>query len=215
MLAAVPEGWKWLIGILGALLILRLFAAMSHKHHPALRAKITPAETIAKPETVVNLGLAIQPGPAVKVEPEPPAGPQWVYKEDEDKLGRKRSSASLKSSNEFEFKFPYAGAQSATLAISRSVQSGIKVVLSIERGQFMHHLTGCDLHVRFDQGVIELYHANEPHDRSTTTLFLANESKFIGSLLQAKTVLIEAVVYQEGPHIFEFNVAGFKGLKLE
>lgn len=146
-----------------------------------------------------------------KEKPPIEVGSQWSYSESEDKMGRgKVKTASTHSINMIEFDFPYQGAQRATLQLRIHPEWGNNVILSIERGQFLCDYDECSVNVRFDQGTADKYDVGEPADHSTTTLFIKNYDKFISNLRKSNKVYIEARFYQEGNHVFEFDVSGLK-----
>lgn len=137
-------------------------------------------------------------------------GSQWRYSDDEDSMGRKRSFASVTSTNTLSFDFPYQGSQHGTLTVRKSAHWGTNVVLHVEKGQFLCGIDECILDVRFDSGPIRQVSAGGPADHSTTVLFLHNESTLISQMRKAKIVRIEATFYQEGSKTLEFNVEGLK-----
>jgi hypothetical protein len=146
---------------------------------------------------------------SVVAKPTAAPGSQWEYWTHQDSMGRKRSNASVDSTNTLSFGFPYQGWQHGTLALRKS--PGLDALIRIERGQFICGYPGCSVNVRFDDGPIQRFLASEPDDHSTTTLFLlGNERRFAAQLLKAKAVHIEATFYQEGSQILDFNVEGLK-----
>lgn len=145
-------------------------------------------------------------------EPPVPAS-SWSYDEYQDKMGRGIiKTASVRSINEFQFDFPYQGAQRATLALGlRSHPEYAQVVvLSIERGQFLCGIADCYVTVRFDQGKAQEFIAAEPSDNSTTSLSITNYDSILAGLRKSKKVYIEAQFFQEGTQVFEFDVSGLK-----
>jgi len=126
-------------------------------------------------------------------------------------MGRgKIKTATVVSSNEVYFDFPYQGAQRATLTLRKHPKHGKDVILSIEKGQFNVGVDGCNVAVRFDSGKPRNYSAVGPADYGTTTLFLHGYDRFVAAAKKAKTVSIEAVFYQEGDRVFTFEIAGLK-----
>ena len=102
------------------------------------------------------------------------------------------------------------GAQRAWLQLRSHPRYGKHVILSIERGQFLCGIDPCNVTVRFDQGTPQTYTALEPADHSTTVLFIRNYDRFLANLRKSRQVYLEAQFYQEGPRVFEFDVAGLK-----
>lgn len=118
--------------------------------------------------------------------------------------------ASISSVNLVDFDFPYAGAQRARLLLRIHPKYGKDVILSIERGQFLCGIDGCNITVRFDDGKPANYSVTEPADHKTTMLFIDEYSRFVSRLKRAKKLQIEARFYQQGNHVFEFDVSGLK-----
>ena len=143
--------------------------------------------------------------------PNPVPGDQWSYDADADPMGKgSMHTAIVRSSNTFEFGFPYAGPQHATLTLRTHPRYGKDVILSLERGQFLcSSYEGCSVLVRFDDAAPQEFSAGGPADNSTEVLFIRNYSRFISQMQKAKRVRISASVYQEGNPVFEFDVSGF------
>lgn len=138
-------------------------------------------------------------------------GLRWSYDESADKMGRGIiKTASIRSLNEFQFDFPYQGAQRAWLQLRVHPKYGKDVILRIEKGQFLCGINSCNVAVRFDQGTAQAYSASEAADHSTTILFLQNYDLFFGNARKSKKVYIEAQFYQEGARVFEFDIIGLK-----
>lgn len=144
-------------------------------------------------------------------------GKQWRYHSSDDAMSGKSSrSASVESSNQFEFGFPYQGRQRATLTIRRHPRWGNDVIFRIERGQVLcssYH--NCRVNVRFDDGPPRRLSGNEPSDNSTETVFIPGYKDFVARLSRAKTVRVEVDIYQEGPLVAEFDVEGFDAARLQ
>lgn len=142
-------------------------------------------------------------------------GKQWNYRSDEDAMSGKTSkSAQVVSTNSFEFEFPYQGSQHATLALRKHPRWGNDVVFSIENGQLLCSSYDCPIRVRFDDEAPRTYEGNEPADNSTETIFIPAFNTISSKLAKAKTVRVEANVYQQGVIQAEFNVEGFDPGKL-
>ena len=132
----------------------------------------------------------------------------WSYSEEPDKLGRGTvRTASIESTNTVEFGFPYSGVQRATLQLRKHPEYGKDVILYIEKGQFLCRFDGCSVNIRFGDGTASKYSAAEAGDNSTTVLFIQNYDRFVGNLMKANKVAIEATFYQEGARVFEFDVS--------
>jgi hypothetical protein len=138
-------------------------------------------------------------------------GLRWEYEEHAEKMGRGTVKfATVRSLNEVEFDFPYRAPQRATLELRTHPKYGKDVILSIEKGQFLCGIQSCKVSVRFDNGKVQNYSANEPADHRSTILFLRGYDRFLASARQAKKVYIEAMFYQEGTRVFEFDISGLK-----
>jgi hypothetical protein len=143
------------------------------------------------------------------------AGP-WTYRTSTDPMGRgKVITARVLSSSTITFGSPYGGAQRATLTLRSHPEWGKDVILSIQRGQFLCRRDECGVLVRFDNGKPESYDAVESADHSTETIFLRDYDYFVRRLLKAKRLRIEAIFYQEGRRILEFDVSGLNATGLE
>lgn len=141
----------------------------------------------------------------------PEMGSQWTYDKSEDQMAKGAVyGAAVQSTNTAEFDFPYAGPQHATLTLRTHPRHGKDVIFNIERGQILcRSYEDCTILVRFDDQKAQSYSAIGAADNSTETIFIRNYSRFLSSMLKAKTVRIAAEVYQQGAPVFEFDVRGF------
>jgi len=122
-------------------------------------------------------------------------GLRWNYLESQDKMGRGTiRNATVSSTNEIQFGFPYQGSQRATLQLRIHPKYRKDIILSIERGQFLCGLDRCVVTVRFDNGKAQTYSASEPADHSTTYLFLRNYDRFVAALRKSKESLHRSAV---------------------
>lgn len=143
--------------------------------------------------------------------PKPPPTPaeKWRYTSDVDQMSGARSVFALISSeNTFQFGFPYAGPQRATLTLRKHPRHGQDVIVSIERGQFLCS-TSCDYLIRFDDGRASAFTMREPESNDSTLLFVQNTGRFMDAMRGARTVRIEGKFFQQPPVVFEFDVSGF------
>jgi len=156
-----------------------------------------------------------QPSASPTSVPQP--GSQWVYRQDEDPMGKGTAHfASVLSHNTVSFGFPYSGAQHGTLTLRTHPRYGKDVILGIERGQFLcPSYDGCTVLVRFDDSKAIRYSAAGAADNSTETVFIRGYSSFVAHLEKSKRVRISANVYQEGAPVFEFDVSGFDPSKYQ
>lgn len=144
-------------------------------------------------------------------------GKQWTYLSREDSMsGKTFYTASVKSTNSFEFSFPYTGRQNATLQIRRHPRWGNDIIFSIEQGQILCSTYGdCRVRVRFDNEQPRTLKGNEPSDNSSETVFIPGYNNFVQKLAKSKTIRIEVDIFQQGPLVAEFNVEGFSPDKLK
>lgn len=135
----------------------------------------------------------------------------WQYSEGVDSMtGKITATASLRSTNSFEFGFPYSGAQHAALTLRKHPRYGNDIILSIEQGQFMPGIDGVAVLVRFDEDRPVRFWAVGPADHGTTTLFIGSYARFVSALRKAERVQISTKVYQEGEPVFNFYCAGLR-----
>jgi hypothetical protein len=133
----------------------------------------------------------------------------WKYNSSPEQMGRGEiKSAICTSTNTLSFKFPYAGAQNARLALRSHPQYGKDVIFRIEKGQFLTGVEGTNVLVQFDDNEPETFGATGPADYSTTSLFIKDSSRFISKLINSKIIKIQATFYNEGDQILEFTTAG-------
>ncbi|RCX32095.1 hypothetical protein [Thioalbus denitrificans] len=138
-------------------------------------------------------------------------GLKWSYFDREDKMGRGTiKSAVVKSLNEINLKFPYQGAQRATLLLRKHPEYGKDVILSVENGQLLCEYDGCELTVRFGEGKPVKYSAAEPADFDPTTLFIRNHDRFVANTKKVDKVAVEVQFFQQGNRVFEFDVSGLQ-----
>jgi hypothetical protein len=134
----------------------------------------------------------------------------WTYEASVDPMtGAPVKVAAILSENEVEFQFPYGGRQRALLVLRRD-DRGESVMLTIQRGQFVCQVDGCQVQARFDGDSPGGWSVATPSDYSMDSLFIKNDQAFTAILRKAKTVRIMATVYQEGSPVFSFHVAGLK-----
>lgn len=138
-------------------------------------------------------------------------GTVWQYSNSDDEMGRgKIKTAVVRSLKEFEFDFPYADPQRASLTLRVHPKYGKDVILSIERGQFTTDLDGTTVNVKFDGEKPRSYKAAGAEDFNSTVLFIQNYDQFLAKAKKAKRVFIEASFFQEGARVFEFDISNLK-----
>lgn len=144
-------------------------------------------------------------------------GKQWLYASHDDEMSGKASkSASVLSTNQFEFDFPYQGKQRARLTIRRHPRWGNDVIFAIEKGQILcHSYSRCSINIRFDDNPPRRLNGNEPADNSSETVFIPGYNDFVTRLSRAKKLRVEVEIYQQGNLVAEFDVEGFDASKLK
>lgn len=134
---------------------------------------------------------------------------RWKYDERQDQMdGGMIKTATVHSLNTVEFDFPYGEPQRAQLQIRQHPRYGKDVILSIDRGQFLCRMGGCGVEVRFDNEKSQRFSATEPADNSTTTIFIVNYERFLKGVRKSKKTSVEALFFQQGSRIFEFDTSG-------
>jgi hypothetical protein len=177
---------------------------------PALKTTGGKRDPKGSKHASVNVSAAPQadPSPASE-EPSEPAS-NWGYSDDKDEMrGTTTRYASLTSTNDVSFGFPYAGGK-ATLVLRQQREDGLRVILHVE-GQFLCSSFRDDsVAVKFDDDPIEHFRCLEPSDGSTGVIFIRSEARFVAKLKKARAVVIEAEFFQEGRRQMQFDVAGLK-----
>jgi hypothetical protein len=140
----------------------------------------------------------------------------WDYSQFEDEMGRgKVYTATIESRNTINLDFPYNGAQHGSLTLREHPKHAKDVILKIERGQLLDSEYNDPVVVRFDTDKPLTFSSVGASDHSTETLFLRGNafSVFSSRLKTAKTVRIQAPIYQGGNQVFTFEVEGFNWTK--
>lgn len=182
---------------------------------PPTRASVatTPQAPAVAPPVVAAPAPAAAPValPAPVPPPAAAARTSWRYSKEADPMSSETSYfATVVSTNEVEFGFPYGGSQNAYLTLRTHPRHGKDVIFRIERGQILcPSYEGCTVLVRFDEEPATKYSATGAADNSTETLFLQNYGRFAEKVLNSKRVRISAEIYQQGSPVFEFDVSGF------
>lgn len=142
----------------------------------------------------------------------PPNAPQtpWVYDDSTDEMrGTPIHIACTATTNEVSLDFPY-GNQHAYLCVRQHPRFGEDVYVRLENeGQFLcNSYSGCNVRVRFDDGAVSTFSANEASDNSTNVIFITGHSRFIQSLKRSSRVFVEAEFYQAGVQQMSFETSG-------
>lgn len=132
----------------------------------------------------------------------------WSYDEYADEMGRgTTNTASVFSNNEIDFGFPY-GRQRMMLMLRKHPTFGKNVILQIRSGQFLCRRDSCSVTVKFDDGKLQKFSADEAADYSSNTIFISNYSRFLGALKKSRKLLIEADFYRYSGQVFVFDING-------
>ena len=135
----------------------------------------------------------------------------WQYTETTDQMrGIVTSYATVQSTNQVDFDFPYRGGSTATLMLRRR-DGELKVLLTIDRGQFTcFDYSGDKVAMRFDDGLVYTYGCTRSADVRTDIIFLSPEHQILSQLRKAKRVVVEAQFFQAGRQQLTFNIADLK-----
>ena len=166
----------------------------------------------------IALGLCAGPGRApltliasegTPPPPPPPPPSPWAYRSNVDEMSDQRTSqACTMSTNVVRLGFPYE-TQRVSLCLRQHPRWGQDAIVRLERGgQFLcTSYQACTVRIRFDAGDAAAYSALGPSDNSSDTIFIQNDSRFIGNLRRSSRVIIEANFYQAGAQQMSFETA--------
>lgn len=139
----------------------------------------------------------------------------WMYEKLNDEMrGTSTLSASLTSSNQFEFAAPYNGGTNLTMEIEQDTINPPSVMFTISKGRYACNtaLNNCYASIKFDDHEIEKINlAESAKYYSADTLYIMNpkqSKKFIQSIATFKKVIIELPFAREGRKQFTFNLPG-------
>ncbi len=134
----------------------------------------------------------------------------WQYSDAVDEMTSKKNYfARITSPDVAEFDFPY-GSEYMTMTV-RNMNGSDDVLLEVTDGQFHEEdYNNPTVTVRFDDAEATAYSVDKSADGSSKLRFILNSDKFIKNLKAAKTLKIQAQFYNQGNHIFGFDVKGLK-----
>lgn len=137
----------------------------------------------------------------------------WKYETKTDEFtGDRQSFATIISSNELEFEFPYNGGSRFALIIrSQNDGKGEEVILKADKGQFLTYDE--NIKVRFDEGEPVTYNISGSDDGSADVVFIKNPAGFIANLKTSSAIKVEAPFFQAGRKVIYFDTLGYKGLE--
>jgi hypothetical protein len=135
--------------------------------------------------------------------------PNWAYSEEKDKMeGTTIYFASCISTNKIDFAFPYDGGSYFTLWIRKSA-IGNEIILQVSKGQFIgSFMSSGSIKAKFDDTKPVSFAYNSTNDGSMNQIFIENSNRFLKRLKKSKKIMIEALFFNEGTKVIEFNVEG-------
>lgn len=128
--------------------------------------------------------------------------------------------ASIKSSNEVFFEFPYDGGSSLSLVLRKKTNHPSEIMFAISKGQYScdNISTNCYVSFKFDENKIQKIALASASDYSSDVLFIEDQrdiDQFINQLHKSKNLIIELPFYQAGSKQFKFTVSGLKWNSVE
>ena len=134
----------------------------------------------------------------------------WQYRTAKDEMRETTTRfATLKSSNQTNFGFPYPRSTASLIVRERS-KDGLNIMLKVE-GQFTCSPFGSDtVSVKFDDGDIEEYECSTSSDGSSDTIFIRGAQRFLEKLRMAEQLIVEAEFFQAGRHQIKFSPKGLE-----
>jgi hypothetical protein len=134
----------------------------------------------------------------------------WKYETETDEMTSKKvKHAQITSPDVAVFDFPYEGSQFLTLYL-RNNDGKVDAFISISEGQFHEDYDNPTINFRFDQDPPIAFTVSESADADAAIRFINKSDAFIKRLKTAKTLKIEAMFYEQGNRIFNFDVSGLK-----
>lgn len=204
----------------------------------ALIAKATSSNTISDSLTPVAREIVEKPSPkplpnanataslskqstTPTVTPDPiptlldPEPTTWAYEQQKDPMsGGITYYAQVQSKNSVELDFPYTGQQKGTLVIRNHPTHQKDIIFLIDRGQILcNSFQGCQVSIKFDNNPPIKVDASGPDDHSNQSIFLGQYNQLMKNIMTSKTMLIEVDFFQQGSHVFEFDVSNFNTQK--
>lgn len=177
--------------------------------YPALAAlTLTACSDRVTPTNVAETKVEI-------VEPEAPAEPakpvfKWNYTENTDAMrGTSDKFASLSSEDFVRTNWPYTP-EPMRLTVRRRATDGVNVMIQIN-GQFVcRSYNGTKITVKFDEGPLETFGCSEAESGPNDVVFITPPTRFVTRLKTAKTMMLEAPVYELGKAQVTFKVEGLE-----
>jgi hypothetical protein len=137
---------------------------------------------------------------------------EWKYETKTDEFsGDTQQFASVLSTNELQFSFPYNGGSSFRLTVRNlNKGKGEEVTIRTTQGQFQTYDE--TIKVRFDDGEARTYNIGGAEDGSSDIIFIRNSASFIANLKDSTNIKVEAPFYDEGRQVIYFDTTDFAGL---
>jgi hypothetical protein len=139
---------------------------------------------------------------------------RWRSNQDTDDVsGKSWPVATVRSKNTVNLPFPW-GPTTANIHVRRHPRFNSNVFIVVSSGTLTcrggEAFRTCNIPVRFDDGKLSNYRVSgNTADGSMDTLFIRNESRFVGELRKAKTMTLAVIFHDEGERTFTFNVSDF------
>lgn len=216
--------WPKIAGlIVSALAIVPLLLLISNR---SLTSGVRDASAGTADNSDSLNGSTVQP---TTETPSPPDETRWHCHENVDQFTNATFGyGEVRSENAIELKFPYEGAQYATLVYQADKDSRGNVSpslrLFVPHGQFLcSSIDPCNVDVRIDENHFDLWTAYQPKDGRANilefgSLFNRFSGRFVclvvAEIAAAKTLTIRAPFYDNPAQVFVFNVQGLKSLPL-
>jgi hypothetical protein len=137
--------------------------------------------------------------PAASSEPSKPAGAQWVFKTDTDKMRQKSVYFASLQSPDREMGITIRRGQPGAAF-------GLDVFFELAHGQFQCSYEGCSYAVKFDNGPIERWHMTNAEGLNGHVLFVSNAKGFVDRIRKARSLIIEIDRFQAGIAQTSFDV---------
>lgn len=150
--------------------------------------------------------------PPVEPASSPRPASDWRIDERTDPLTDETiKTACATSSNQVYLSPPY-GPRGARLCIRQHPKFGRDAYLTLDgSGQILcRSYDGCTIQIRFDDGPVQAFSANEPSDNSSETIFVANDGRFITAAKAASRIRVQLEFYQNGNQTFDFPAKGLE-----
>jgi hypothetical protein len=130
----------------------------------------------------------------------------WSYNSRRDAMTDVREVyAQIESINSIRLAFPYEGRNHGNLFVLEHPHHGRNVIFTVDKGQILCRRGDCAVTVRFDKGAAQIFRANPSPDGSSKVVFLQEREQFIAAASKAKSILLQATMYQAGGQLFEFR----------